>query len=137
MRFPYGGTMNYLRLPGLDDAVSVFAVCQAHAQLESDYNNGGWLRERPSNRRRMGSTGCQLQRMRYSSPYQWVNICNPCEREDPDDDAVRGIYLRNVLNWGLPIDAEMMTFIKARYVPEFIARYPQCAGVDYLQGGTI
>jgi hypothetical protein len=129
--------MHYLRLPGLDGSVSVFAICQAHAQLESDYNHGGWLRERPSNRRRTGSTGCQLSRMGYSSPSQWVDVCNPCEGEDPDGDAVRDIYLRNVLNWGLPIDADMMAFIKARYVPEFVARYPQCIGVDYLQGGTV
>ena len=126
--------MHYIRLPGLDSEVSVFAICQAHKQLESDYNHGGWLRERPSNQRRRESTGCQLSRMRYSSPYQWVDICNPAEGEDSDDGSVRDIYLQNVLNWGLPIDAEMMAFIKARYVPEFVARYPQCAGVDYLQG---
>jgi hypothetical protein len=39
-----------------------------------------------------------------------------------------------VLQWGLPIDAEMMAFIKARYTADFLARFPQCAGADYLQG---
>lgn len=127
--------MNYLRI-GLDNPASIFDICQAYAQLESDYNHGGWLRERPSNRRRMESTGCQLQRVGYSDARRWVNICNPDETDDSDDDAVRDIYLQNVLKWGLPIDAKMMAFIKARYVPEFVARYPQCAGVDYLQGRT-
>jgi hypothetical protein len=72
--------------------------------------------------------------MGYSDNHRWVDICNPDESDESDDDAVRDIYLMNVLKWGLPIDAEMMAFIKARYVPEFLARYPQCAGVDYLQG---
>ncbi len=43
--------MNYLNI-GLDSPVSIFDICQAHAQLESDYNMGGIVRERPSNRRR-------------------------------------------------------------------------------------
>ena len=33
--------MNYIKLPYLDSEVSVFDICQAHAQLESDYNVGG------------------------------------------------------------------------------------------------
>lgn len=118
--------MNYIKLPGLDSPVSIFDIAQAHAQLESDYNVDGIVHERPSNARRNESTGCQLARMQYEMGGRWVDICNPDESDDPCDDAVRDIYLQNVLAWGLPIDAEMMTFIKARYVDSFLAKYPQC-----------
>lgn len=111
-----------------------FAICQAFNQLEADYNEGGWLRERPSNQRRMESIGCQLLRMGYSSPFGWVDILGDYDEEaDPMDEEVREIYLRNVLKWDLPIDAEMMTRIKSFFVPEFVAQYPQCAGTDYKQ----
>lgn len=42
-----------------------FDICEAYACLESDYNLGGWLRERPSNQRRRESCGVQLHRMRF------------------------------------------------------------------------
>lgn len=125
--------MNYLNI-GLDSPVSIFDIAQAHAQLESDFNVGGMLRERPSNARRNESTGCQLARIKYSDPRRWVDICaEPDDEEDVGDEDVRDIYLRNVLKWGLPIDAAMMTAIKRNYTPDFVAGYPQCAGADYLQ----
>lgn len=42
-----------------------FDICEAHATLESDYNVGGWLHERPSNRRRHEATHVQLHRMQF------------------------------------------------------------------------
>jgi hypothetical protein len=42
-----------------------FDICEAHYALELDYNVGGWLRERPSNRRRRESTNVQLQRIGF------------------------------------------------------------------------
>ena len=42
-----------------------FDICEAHAVLESDWNNGGWLRERPSNQRRREATSVQLHRMQF------------------------------------------------------------------------
>ena len=112
--------MDYIKLPYMDDAVSVFDICQAHAQLESDYNVGGILRERPSNQRRNASTGVQLHRMRFSRAMRWVDICNPDEADDCDDENVRDIYLINVLKWGLPMDEEMRSFIINRYNPRFL-----------------
>ena len=112
--------MNSLRLPHMDSEVSVFDVCQAHQQLEADYNVGGILQERPSNQRRNASTGVQLLRMRYRSAYRWVDICNPDDSDDPEDEAVRDIYLINVLKWGLPIDDEMRGFMSHRYTPDFL-----------------
>lgn len=125
--------MNYLNI-GLDSPVSIFDICQAHSQLESDYSCGGRIRERPSNRRRMEATSCQLSRLGYADTHRWVDICDPAESDDSADEAVRDIYLRNVLRWGLPIDVAMMAFIKNRYTTDFISQYPQCAGAEYLPG---
>lgn len=114
--------MNYIKLRWMDSPVSIFDVAQAHQQLESDYNVGGWLRERPSNQRRNESTSCQLSRMQYSAGCRWVEICT--EDDDNDDNDVRDIYLINVLKLGLPMDDEMRAFAAARYVPDFLATFP-------------
>ena len=42
-----------------------FDVCEAYYILECDYNVSGWIKERPSNRRRNMSTGFQLSRMKF------------------------------------------------------------------------
>jgi len=111
--------MDYIQLPHMDNPVSVFDICQAHRQLESDYNTEGMLWERPSNRRRNSSTSCQLARMRYSSPYGWVDIIG----DDPEGDDVRDIYLINVLKWELPMDDEMLAFVQERYTENFLAKF--------------
>lgn len=40
-----------------------FDICEAHFLVECHYNVGGWLHERPSNRRRKEATACQLKRL--------------------------------------------------------------------------
>ena len=120
--------MHYIKLPYMEPKVSVFAVCQAHQQLEADYNVGGILRERPSNKRRNESTGVQLARMGYLSSSWWVDIENPEEDEGPDDEAVRDIYILNVLNWKLPISFELGRLINERYSAEWLdEHYPNWA----------
>ena len=120
--------MDYIKLPYMDSEVSVFAVCQAHQQLEADYNVGGILRERPSNRRRSESTGVQLARMNYRTSFWWVDIENPQEDEGPDDEAVRDIYILNALNWNLPISFELGRLINERYSAEWLdEHYPNWA----------
>jgi hypothetical protein len=42
-----------------------FDICEAYAVIEWDYNLGGWLHERPRNRRDMAATSIQLARMRF------------------------------------------------------------------------
>lgn len=119
--------MHYLRLPWMDDSVSVFDIAQAHLQLECDYNRGGWLRERPSNLRRMESTGVQLHRMGYDGKHRWVDIYHPdSEDEDEyDNDAVRDVYIFNVLKLGLPIsDPRERDFILKRYCADFLDQFP-------------
>ena len=111
--------MNYIKLPYLDSEVSVFDICQAHAQLESDYHVGGILRDRPSNHRRNMSTGCQLSRMGFSNPYEWTDILG----DDPEGENIRDIYLINVLRMGLPIAPEMREFMANRYTSEFLAKW--------------
>ena len=119
--------MDYIKLPYMDSEVSVFAVCQAHQQLEADYNVGGILRERPSNKRRNESTGVQLARMDYRTGF-WVDIENLQEDDGPDDEAVRDIYILNVLNWKLPISFELGRLINERYSAEWLDwHYPNWA----------
>lgn len=116
-----------------------FNICQAYAQLESDYNVDGWLRERPSNQRRMESIGCQLSRMGFSNPCGWTDIEGVYAmggRDDPSDEEVREIYMKKVLEWNLPIDAGLMTAIKRFFVAGYVVKFPQCAGADYLQGAV-
>lgn len=82
-----------------------YNICQAYAQLEADYNVGGWVRERPSNQRRMESIGAQLSRIGYDSPNTWVDIeAEVTDSEDTDDMEVREVYMRAVIRWKLPID---------------------------------
>jgi len=117
--------MDYLKLPHMDSPVSIFDICQAHAQLESDYNIGGIVRERPSNQRRNESTSCQLSRLGYHDAYRWVDIYTERDEcDDPADEDVKDIYIQNVLKWGLPITPEERAFIAARYVPEFLSTFP-------------
>jgi hypothetical protein len=109
----------------MDSPVSVFDICQAHAQLEADYNNGGIVWERPSNRRRNESTGCQLARLRFDPKSRWIDICSEhIEDSFDDEENVRDIYLINVLKWGLPMDAEMREFIGDRYTKKFLSTFP-------------
>ena len=113
-----------------------FSICQAYAQLESDYNVGGWLRERPSNQRRLESIGVQLSRIGYSSPYGWVAIeAAPSDEDDGNDGEVREIYMRAVLRWDLPIDAALMQAMRRYFAPDFLARYPQTAHEEYKRKG--
>lgn len=114
---------------GLDDAVSAFDICQAHQQLEADYNVGGMLRERQSNRRRNESTGCQLLRMRYESAGRWVEIYPQdddatADMEDAGDDHVRQIYMMNVLKWRLPVTEDEKAFMRGYWTKDFLQQYP-------------
>lgn len=119
--------MDYLTLPHMDSPVSVFDICQAHAQLEADYNVGGWVRERPSNQRRNESTSCQLFRLKYDPGHRWVDIYADSDGNDDDDEAVRDIYIQNVLKWGLPMEDDERAFIARRYNAKFLNTFPSWA----------
>ena len=111
-----------------------FSICQAYAQLESDYNVGGVLRERPSNQRRRESVGVQLSRIGYSHPYVWVAIeAAPSDEDDGNDGEVREIYMHAVLRLNLPINAALMQAMRRYFAPEFLAEYPQTAHNEYKQ----
>jgi hypothetical protein len=92
-----------------------FDIAEAHAVLEWDYNQGGWLRERPSNQRRMEATSVQLQRIGFRAR---PDLCF----ENLEDDG-KEVYLTNVLRWWLPIDDQVGAAIKAFFTPEFIASF--------------
>lgn len=85
-------------------AIHVSDLFQAHIQLEGDYLLKGWLRQRPSNMRRMSSTWRQLERMGHKLGRKWVDIeAQPKRSDDPSDDDVRIIYAANAIQYGLPI----------------------------------
>ncbi len=117
--------MHYVQLPYMDSPVSTLDICQAHQQLEADYNVGGILRERPSNQRRNASTGVQLSRMKYRDVYRHVDICaEPDESDDPGDEDVRAIYIINVLKWGLPMDDALRAAAAHFFCDDFLNRFP-------------
>lgn len=72
-----------------------FDIAEAYACLESDYNVGGMLEERPSNMRRREPCGVQLHRMRFRA------------RPDLERDTLtangRAIYDAAVRRLGLPV----------------------------------
>jgi hypothetical protein len=75
-----------------------FDICEAHYQLEADYNLGGWLRERPGNARRMEATAVQLHRMGFRP--------RPTLSYETLTENGREIYGRLVRLYGLPAPTE-------------------------------
>lgn len=71
-----------------------FDICEAYACLESDYNVGGWLRERPSNKRRREACSVQLHRMHFRPA--------PSLGTDTLTENGREIYDAAVTRLGLP-----------------------------------
>lgn len=71
-----------------------FDICEVHCVLEWDYNVGGWLHERPSNRRRRESTGYQLLRMKFK-PSRNLSY-------DTLTENGKEIYNELVARYGLP-----------------------------------
>lgn len=78
-----------------------FDICGAHFALENDYNNGGWLRERPSNARRREATTLQLLRIGCRFPR---DAC--CSFEALQNDNQRAIYVNALRAYGLPLDRD-------------------------------
>lgn len=75
-----------------------FDICEAYAVLEWDWNNGGWVQERPTNRRRRQATSIQLGRIGFKSApslaYEsltdngkeiYADLCERYGFEFPDD----------------------------------------------------
>lgn len=92
-----------------------FDIAQAHAVLEWDYNVDGWLRERPSNQRRMEATAVQLNRMKFKPNF---DLSLATLSEDGKE-----VYMTNVLRWNLPMDGHLQESIQTLFTPEFIAEF--------------
>lgn len=82
-----------------------FDICHAYLALEWDYNVGGWLRERPSNQRRLESIGVQLERMHFRPGAAFSGYASL-------EDNARAIYLKKVLEWKLPVDEKLARDIR-------------------------
>lgn len=93
-----------------------FDICEAYMQLEYDYNVGGWLRERPSNRRRMESTGVQLARLQFRPAMGFDGY------ESLTDNG-KEIYLENMLKYKLPLDDEQRERVLEFFVPEWLREH--------------
>ncbi|MBT2325513.1 hypothetical protein J7E62_24575 [Variovorax paradoxus] len=110
------------------DSVSVFDVCEAYQLLEAYYNVDGWVRERPSNQRRMESIGCQLARIGYSSGHRTVDLWLDADEAKADaqfcsdDENVRFVYFKKVLEWRLPIEDEDRAVIDRIFTIDAIER---------------
>ena len=78
-----------------------FDICGAHLALENDWNVGGWLRERPSNMRRLHSTGVQLLRMGFRPA---LDSC--CAFGYLENDDQRAIYCNALQAFGLALRAD-------------------------------
>jgi hypothetical protein len=72
-----------------------FDICEAHYLLECDYNLNGWVRERPSNVRRMEATSVQLHRMGFKA--------GPLLSHETLTDNGREIYEQLVERYRLPV----------------------------------
>ena len=101
-----------------------FDICAAHLALENDWHEGGILWERPSNRRRNESTGCQLQRIQYRPGFGGGSF------GALESDNEREIYVRALVAYGLAKlvrpDGEIAKWVTGYFVPEFLAEhFPQ------------
>lgn len=106
-----------------------FDICMAHEALENDFNLGGWLHERPSNRRRMEATHVQLHRLKYRSAPGLGGSFDTMVRSDECANAC-DIYIEALVSFGLaqsvsPDDA-IAKYVKEQYVNEYAAEhFPQ------------
>jgi hypothetical protein len=100
-----------------------FAICQAFAQLESDYDVGGLLRERPSNQRRNESIGYQLSRIGYSNRFEWVDIETAHDDGDCFEQEVAFVYLDHALKWKLPFSPEMLEAAQAMFTESYLSKF--------------
>lgn len=112
-------TMQYVKT--VFGAIHIHDLMQAHAQLEADFLLKGWLREWPSNLRRMRSTWNEICRMGIKPwTWNWVDIwAGPAKGDDPRDEDVRIIYLANVLQYKLvawPLKAAAKRLIDPRWL---------------------
>lgn len=78
-----------------------FDICEAYFAMEYDYNDGGWLRERPTCQRRKESVGVQLRRMRFK-PRPSLGGRDTLEENAREiyDAAVERLDLPHECQWG-------------------------------------
>lgn len=76
-----------------------FDICEAYLAMEWDWHSGGWLQERPSNKRRMESTDVQLRRMGFKPGAGFEGFKSLTENG-------REIYHNLEQRYGFPVTAE-------------------------------
>lgn len=91
-----------------------FDIAEAYCVLEWDYNEGGWLQERPSNRRRMEATSVQRARMQFV-PRMDLSF-------DTLEENAKEIYMEQALKLNLPIPDEDVPVYEEFFVREYLMK---------------
>lgn len=119
-----------------------FAVCLAFEALENDWNVGGWIHERPTNRRNREACSIQLSRIGFRAGMGQGGSFSGLLGDDPTDEAARDVYIRHLVKFGLaPLldaDDEVADYIRKTYVPEFVRQYfPHCVRPRVAKWATL
>jgi hypothetical protein len=86
-----------------------FDICEAYLAIEWDWHAGGWLRERPSNARRLESTDVQLHRMGFRPGVSFRGYGSL-------EENGKEIYRALVLRYGFrPWTARAISALNARF----------------------
>lgn len=113
-----------------------YDICVAHAALEYDWNQGGQLRERISNRRRRESTGVQLSRMRFRPAGDEAAGFAEILKSDSADNRAE-IYLNALHRMGLTDQVspseDIAAYVKKNFDATWVAeRFPQFSDFSHV-----
>jgi len=106
-----------------------YDICLAHCALENDWNVGGTVIERPSNRRRRQSSGVQLSRMGFDpgmGPSSFSGFLDEDGTANPEYENAIDIYVEAVVRWKLAkfvIVDDLGKFILSAYTADYIAEH--------------
>ena len=122
-----------------DNPFDRYMVCLAYQALENDWNVGGWLRERPSNRRRRESIGVQLARIGFRAGmgegggFAALLPDGSYDGFHDEHEGARESYVHALIVWGLAAkvdpDDDLGAYIRKTYLREFVGQhFPQLLG---------
>lgn len=108
------------------NGVKIRDIQEAYLVFEWDYNRGGWLPERPSNRNRMASTAVQVHRMGF---YRDIELCydalSPIAKGIYESLAVRYGFYQSEQTFAIRIDGR-----RRNRILRMLEAYPGCKEVD-------